>query len=203
LDEIQASEVRDWLTKLQGPGAEVRDEVIARMRSAGSSTLFPILSRFLEDPDCEIRCIAAEAIFHIDGVAGVPLLLPLLGDPEWVVRVEICGLMHDIADRRAVQALIHAMKTDPNPMVRNTATYGLGGIGDPVAIPALIETLDTDHELDELGHTAGGCAATALDNILQTNHTRIRLADGLCTVQPRKTDLDMLKQQAMELYRSL
>ncbi len=66
-------------------------------------------------------------------------------------------------------------------MVRNTAAYTLGGIGDPVAIPPLIDTMDNDHEQDELGHPAGGCAATALDNLLKTNYTRLKFADGLCT----------------------
>ncbi len=72
-------------------------------------------------------------------------------------------------------------------------SLGLGGI----------ETLDNDHEPDELGHSASGCAATALDNILKTNHTRIKYADGLCTMQPWRLDLDLLKTEAMELYRNL
>lgn len=116
--------------------------MIAKMRSIGSERLFPILGGFLSDPDSEFRCLVSEAIIHIDPQAGVSLLLPLLDDPEWVVRVQICGLMHDIGDKRAVQPLIHIMKTDPDPMVRNTAAYALGGIGDPIPIPALIETLD-------------------------------------------------------------
>ena len=88
-------------------------------------------------------------------------------------------------------------------MVRNTAAYALGGIGDPVAIPALIETLDNDHERDELGYSASGCVATALDNILKTNHTRIKFADSLCTMQPDPVDFEFLKAEAMGLYRNL
>ena len=204
-DEIEPNELRDWLTQLHGPGSDRdgRDNVIAKMRSIGSERLFPILGGFLRDPDREFRCLVSEAIFHIDPQAGVALLLPLLDDPEWVVRVEICGLMHDIGDKRAVQPLIQILKTDPDPMVRNTAAYALGGIGDPIAIPALIETLDNDHERDELGYSASGSAATALDNILKTNHTRIKFADGLCTMQPWRLDLDLLKAEAMELYRNL
>jgi HEAT repeat protein len=202
-DEIQPNELRNWLTQFHGPGSDGRDNVIAKMRSIGSERLFPILGGFLSDPDGEFRCLVSEVIFHIDPQAGVALLLPLLDDPEWVVRVEICGLMHDIGDKRAVQPLIQIMKTDPDPMVRNTAAYALGGIGDPISILALIETLDNDHERDELGYSASGCAATALDNILKTNHTRIKFADGLCTMQPSRLDLDLLKAEAMELYRKL
>jgi HEAT repeat protein len=204
-DEIQPNELRDWLTQLYGSGSDLdgRDDVIAKMRSIGSERLFPILAGFLSDPDGEYRCLVSEAIFHIDPQAGVALLLPLLDDPEWGVRVQICGLMHDIGDKRTVQPLIQIMKTDPDPMVRNTAAYALGGIGDPIPIPALIETLDNDHEYDELGYSASSTAATALDNILRTNHTRIKISGTLCTMQPEPLDLELLKAEAMELYRTL
>ncbi|MBW3600898.1 MAG: hypothetical protein KY475_26980, partial [Planctomycetes bacterium] len=56
-------------------------------------------------------------------------------------------------------------------------------------------------EVDELGHTASWSAAMALDNIVKTNHTRIKLSDGLCTMRPGKPDLVALKAQATELYR--
>ncbi len=201
--EVQPKELRDWLEQFHSSGfnREERDKVIAKMQSIGSEKLFPILSSFLSDPDSEFRCLVSEMIFRIDPKTGVDLLLPLLADPEWVVRVEICGLLHDIADKRTSQALIQIMKSDPNPMARNTAAYALGGIGDPVAIPALIEALDNDHETDELGHTASECAATALDNILKANHTRIKNADGLCTMQPWILDLNLLKNEAMEFFR--
>ena len=93
------------------------------------------------------------------------------------------------------------MQTDPDPTVRNTAAYALGGIGDPSAIPALIKTLDEDHEFDELGYSASWCAATALDDIIKTNHTRIKLSDNLCTMTRTKPDLVLLKAQALEFYR--
>ena len=200
--EIQLNELRDLLTQLRG-GFQQDDPVIAKLRAIGPERLFPRLRELLDDTDAELRCQTALAIFYVDPKAGIDLLVPLLDDSEWVVRVEVCGLLHDLADKRAVQPLIERMNTDPNPMVRNTAAYALGGIGDPVAIPSLIETLDNDHEQDELGHSASGCAATALDNILKTNHTRIKFADGLCTMQPRRLDLEKLKTEAMELYRGL
>ncbi|WP_309719780.1 HEAT repeat domain-containing protein [Armatimonas sp.] len=202
-EEIHPNEVRDWLAQLQAPGAETRNRIIAKMQSLGALRLFPILGRFLGDPDGEFRCLVAETAFRIDPAASVALLLPLLDDPEWEVRVEICGLLHDIADERTIPPLISRLEADPHPMVRNTAAYALGGIGSPVAIPALLKALDEDHEYDELGHSASGCAATALDNILHTHHTRLKLPNGLCTLQPSPRGLDTLKAEALELFRSL
>ncbi|WP_442511091.1 HEAT repeat domain-containing protein [Novipirellula sp. SH528] len=200
--EIQFNELRDLLTQLCG-SFQQDDPAIAKLRTIRPERLFQYLRELLNDPDFELRCKAALAVFYCDPTAGLELLLPVLNDPEWGVRVHICGLLHDIADKRAIQPLIHLLKMDPSPMVRNTAAYALGGIGDPTAIPALIEAVDNDHEPDELGHTASGCAQTALDNILKTNHTRIKFADGLCTMQPKQLDLDELKTEAMEFYRTL
>ena len=56
---------------------------------------------------------------------------------------------------------------------------------------------------DEPGNSTSACAATALDNILSTNHTRIRLAEGLCTIQPWRLDPDVYKAEAMEVLRNL
>lgn len=202
MSEIELRELRELLTRLVGSSAHDEPE-IAKLRALDKRPLFSGLRHLLQDPDFEVRCQAALAVFYVDPDGGMDLLLPALNDPEWGVRVEICGLLHDIADSRAVEPLVQIMKADPVPMVRNTAAYALGGVGDPAAIPALIETLENDHEPDELGHTASGCAQTALDNILKTNHTRIKFADGLCTLQPEPLDLDKLKAEAMELYRSL
>ncbi len=204
-EEIHPKELYIWLTQLHisRVDSETRNRIIAKLQSLGSDRLFPLLREFLNDSDGEFRCLVAEMAFRIDSAASVVLLLPLLDDPEWAVRVEICGLLHDIADERTIPQLISRLEADPHPMVRNTAAYALGGIGSPVAIPALLKALDDDHEYDELGHSASSCAATALDNILNTNHTRLKLPSGLCTLQPSARDLDTLKAEAMELYRQL
>lgn len=200
-EKTQANELRELVKQLRG-GFQQDGPVIAELRALGPEGLFPDVHKLLDDPDSELRCKTALAIFYVNPTASIDLLVPLLSDSDWAVRVEICGLLHDLADKRAVGSLIERMTTDPNPMVRNIAAYALGGIGDPLAIPSLIETLDSDHEQDELGHSASGCAATALDNILKTNHTRVKYPDGLCTMQPRRLDLDQLKTEAMEHFRN-
>jgi HEAT repeat protein len=96
--------------------------------------------------------------------------------------------------------VIRVLQGDPDPQVRNTAAFALGGIGSPAAIPALLAALESDHELDELGHSASSCAETALDDILGTDETRIRLSDGLCKMQERPPDLDLLRRLAREMY---
>ena len=194
-------EIRSWLTQLRG-GAAQDEAVICSMRSFGLERLIPYLREMLGAPDPDLRCQAALAIFYVAPIDCLDLLLGLLDDVESVVRWHTCGLLHDIGDQRAIEPLIHLMKTDPDPQVRNTAAYALGGIGDARAIPALIKTMDNDHEFDELGHSASSCAATALDDIMKSNYTRVRLTGDLCTMSRKTPDLAVLKSQAMELFRN-
>jgi HEAT repeat protein len=194
-------EIRNWLTQLRG-GAAQDEAVIGSMRSFGLERLIPYLREMLGAPDPELRCQAALAIFYVAPIDGLDLLLGLFDDVESVVRWHTCGLLHDIGDQRAIEPLIYLMKTDPDRQVRNTAAYALGGIGDARAIPALIETMDNDHEFDELGHSASSCAATALDDIMKSNYTRVKLSGDLCTMSRKTPDLAVLKSLAMELFRN-
>ncbi|MCA9067519.1 MAG: HEAT repeat domain-containing protein [Planctomycetaceae bacterium] len=200
-------EIRDWLTCLQNPGFGSDDPqrvtaetVILKMKSLGPDRLFPRLREALKDPDPEFRCLGCSAICHIDPKLGIDLLLPMLDDPEALVRWHTCGLLHNFGDQRSVSPLMHILKTDPDPQVRNTAAYALGGIGDAIAIPALVEALDNDHELDELGYSTSSNAASALDDILGTNYTRTKLFENYCTLPTEPPDFELLKAEAMKYY---
>jgi hypothetical protein len=192
-----------WLALLGGPGyqgCEARDQAVAEMRTAGAGRLFPLLGPMLTDPDPEARCIACEAVLLVDARRAFELVLPLLDDPDVVVRCQACGCLHDFGDERAIVALIRVLQDDPEADLRSTAAYALGGIGSPAAIPALLAALESDRELDSHGHSASSCAATALDNILGTNETRIRLSSGLCTMPGRPPNIENLKRMARETY---
>lgn len=205
IDQDDAKRLDGWLALLGGPGVcpqgpGARERGIAEMCAAGADRLFPLLVPRLTGPDPEARCAACEAVLRIDAPRAIDLVLPLLDDPEVVVRWQACGCLHDFGDERAIGPLIRVLQGDPDAQVRGTAAYALGGIGSPAAIPALLAAMESDHELDELGYSAGSCAATALDNILGTDETRIRLSDGLCKMRERPPDLDLLKRRARETY---
>lgn len=191
-----------WLARLRGPSITSDDVACAaaELRTIGPEKLFPRIRQLLAADDPEMRCLASLGAFVIDQTAAVDLLLPLLKDPDITVRWHTCGLMHDIADTRTTEVLIRVMREDSDPQVRNTAAYALGGVADPRAIPALIETLENDHEVDELGHTASHHAATALDDILKTSETRFKDDQGLCTLTGSTPDLALLKSQALAFY---
>jgi HEAT repeat protein len=171
------------------------------MRGEGAERLFPLLVPMLTGPDPEGRCTACEAVLWVDARRALELVLPLLADPEVTVRWYACGCLHDFGDDRAIDPLIRVLQGDPDAQVRGTAAYALGGIGSPAAIPALLAAMESDHELDLHGHSASSCAATALDDILGTNETRIKVSEKLCRMRAGKPDLDRLRRLAVERYQ--
>jgi hypothetical protein len=64
----------------------------------------------------------------------------LLGDPSYKVRVQAALVLGKLGDKRAVPALIKALK-DQNASVRGVTCASLGRLGDPAAVPALKEVL--------------------------------------------------------------
>jgi HEAT repeat protein len=204
-DVEDSSRLQQWFRLLyygEGfQGSEARERALTEMRDAGAKRLFPLLVPMLGDHDCDVRCKACHAILWTDAGKGLELVLPLLSDADTTVRWHVCGLLHDFGDTRALDALLERLKKDTNEQVRGTAAFALGGIGSPRAIPALVETMESDHAVDQLGHTPSSCAATALDDILGTNETRLRLSDPIRTMRAGTPDLDKLKRRAMAAYR--
>jgi HEAT repeat protein len=167
---LSQEQLMKWLELFGGPrskGQEARDHALDEMRVIGADKLFPPLTSLINDPNVEIdtRCQATRAVLGLDAKHGIELLLPLFNDPDTTFRWDICGLMHEFGDDRVIEPLIDRMKNDPDPQIRGTAAYALGGIGNPAAIPALLNTFNNDHEFDQLGYSASFCAEQAIDEI--------------------------------------
>jgi HEAT repeat protein len=196
-------ELSQWLDAINRPvpGDEsCRDRAVAEMRAAGVDTVFSLLCERIEAADSESRCDAITALVLLDARRAVEPVIAMLSDPDTTVRWHACGCLHDIGDERAVPRLCEVMRDDPDPQVRGTAAYALGGIGSPAAIPSLLAVLGSDSVCDMHGHTASSSAATALDDILGTHETRIRLGDGFSKLSGRPPDLDRLRRLAQMLF---
>jgi HEAT repeat protein/beta-lactamase regulating signal transducer with metallopeptidase domain len=74
----------------------------------------------------------------------VPKLVETLADPDVGVRQAVVAALGEVADPRAVQALIRILREDPVDEVRAAAAWALGEIEDPSAVAALSEALRTD-----------------------------------------------------------
>jgi HEAT repeat protein len=193
-----------WLARLGGPGFkgfEDRDQAVAEMRAEGTDRLIPLLVPMLRDPDPELGCKACEALLWVDAHRALEPVVAVLDDPDETVRWYACLCLHTFGDERAVGWLIQVLRGDPDAQVRGAAAYALGGIGSPAAIPALLAAMESDHELDMHGHSASSCAAGALDDILGTNETRIKISATLCRMREGEPDLHRLRRMAEERYQ--
>jgi HEAT repeats len=200
---VDRSRLDAWLARLGGPGFESfddRDRAVGEMRAAGTDAVLSLLGPLLTDDDLEVRCTACEAVLLVDAGSGVPLVLPLLRDPNEVVRLSACEGLWQYGDDRAVAPLVAALQSDDDPQVRGSAAMGLGRLGGPAVIPALLAAMVDDHEEDIQGHTPSWCAAMALDEILGTEETRVRVGN-VNRLPDKEPDLDKLRLLAEERFR--
>lgn len=111
----------------------------------------------------EARRRAAELLARLpharsrEAEVNEPLMRCLAGDLEWSVRAE-CALALGARgararSREAARQALEAALADPDPAVGGAACEGLVAVGDPRAVPALI-----DH-LEALGRGRGGLGA--------------------------------------------
>ncbi len=167
---LNQEQILKWLQIFGGSGRKVEDtldHVLNELRAIGVDKLFPFLMSQINDSnaDINVRCQSSRALLNLDKNKGIELLLPFFNDSDYIVRWDICGLMHEFGDERVIESLIDRMKNDPDPQIRGTAAYALGGIGNPKVIPSLLVTLNNDHEFDQLGYSPSFCAEQAIDEI--------------------------------------
>jgi hypothetical protein len=197
-------QLAQWLEAINRPTLKdegAHDRAIAEMQSTGVEKVLPLLIDRLSAGDPQDRCDAITALLILDAGRAVEPVAAMLSDPDTTVRWHACGSLHDFGDERAVKGLCEVLQGDPDPQVRGTAAYALGGIGSPAAIPFLLTALGFDNEWDIHGHSPSSCAATALDDILGTHETRTRLDRGLCRMAAGEPDLERLRHLAEELFR--
>ncbi len=202
MEAIDQAQLDVWLARLDGPGYKGRDDqkqAVAEMRALGADVLFPLLTPMLTG-DEEARCQCCKALLRIDSVRGLELVLPLLRDPDAVIRWSVCECLAGLGGARAVPALLTVLRSDEDAQVRGAAARGLGWQGGPEVIPALLEAMKNDHEFDMHGHSPSHSAAMALDDVLGTDETCLHLGN-ICKMLDREPDLDRLRRLAEERYQ--
>lgn len=165
---------------------EILGEAIIRRAESGVS-----------DPYERLRLYCGELLIWVRRNDATSFILTLLADTNEEVRGGIARALGHLNDDQYIEPLIRIVRTDASPFVRGCAATGLGG-QDPIsAIPVLLELLDNDHEMDGTGHTPSGCAATALDEMMETEWVQKNLGNTLRSLNPDGTNVDALKEQAL------
>lgn len=85
---------------------------------------------------------AALAARALEPDAAIPVVLPLLSDPEAGVRATAASSLGDLQAGVAVEELSRLVASDKSSVVRIKAAQALRKIGDPAGAPALASALD-------------------------------------------------------------
>ncbi|MDJ0718377.1 MAG: HEAT repeat domain-containing protein [Prochloraceae cyanobacterium] len=105
------------------------------------------LIKTLEDPDKNVRMIAAKALEKIGSKAAINPLIKTLEDPDKDVRMSVAKALGQIRSKAAINPLIETLE-DPDKDVRMSVAEALGQIRSKDAINPLIKVLkDTDKDV--------------------------------------------------------
>ncbi|MCK9579788.1 MAG: HEAT repeat domain-containing protein [Methanoregula sp.] len=138
------------------------------------------LSAILSDPDPALRTVAVEEL-RATGLLAFNPLNEALKDPDAGVRSAAAESLGAIKSVRALQPLIHLLRTDPEKQVRIASARALGVIRDTYAIPPLADRFyDPDVEVRAaaayaLGHI-GGPALPIVHSMTRDRDSRGRAA---------------------------
>ena len=131
---------------------------VAAMKTAGD---VPGLIRLLNHRDPDVQWLAAEALGSL-GDRAIDPLVQALDSRHAAVRIGAVEALGAIRNPRAVGLLVDVMERDEAVEVRWVAALALGEIGDPAAIPPLVDALRVRERYVRYG------AAKSLDRLLWT-----------------------------------
>lgn len=143
LGDIKApiQDVMPLLAKaLNDKDESVHRATIEALGKVGDPVAVPVLREALQDSDVVQK--AAIALTQIDAPEALQTLISALNDPAGMVRYYVSDALAEMnpPPKEVVAALI-ATLNDIDPSVRCNAASALGRIGDPAAVPMLIENL--------------------------------------------------------------
>ncbi len=98
-----------------------------------SKTTISFAMDHLASPHAEVRAKAARVLWHVDSaplISNQEVLLPLLEDPVWFVRLNAAKVVGTLGSEKAISMLGNLLYDD-SWHVRNTAAMALAQIGEP------------------------------------------------------------------------
>jgi len=114
---------------------------IEKLRRSGD---LDALADVMTGDDSSLAAMAAGALGSL-GADALPHLKPALDDPREDIREAVAVALAGVGGTETVGLLSGVVKTDSSPTVRAAAATALGRLGDPDAMPVLLNALgDSD-----------------------------------------------------------
>ncbi|MEI7894296.1 MAG: PilT/PilU family type 4a pilus ATPase, partial [Myxococcales bacterium] len=130
-----------WLLRSRDVNVRRIAVEIARKVGDKSGELAPRMLRQLRDEDWWVRERVMDALSEMAGQTLTKHLLDYLQDPSDVVRRFAVGGLVRLKDPRSLGALVRSAMNDADWWVREQAIEAAASLGDPRAIPYLLEVL--------------------------------------------------------------
>jgi HEAT repeat protein len=140
------STVRVLMEAVEDPEPAVRREVYESLGALGDRTAFnTLMGAASRDPSLALRSVAEQATLTLvrkdHRRTDVPTQLALLQSGTVEQQVSAAAALAQAGDWRAVQPLVHAATTGPEPLALAALT-ALGELGDLRAVPALVKQVE-------------------------------------------------------------
>jgi hypothetical protein len=138
--------VRLWLTWTASPDPQKQGQGISEFQKVRDPVAVSALTQLLSNHgDANVRTLFVKTLGKIDGARPVgPLVDRLLLDADFHIRQDALLALSPARYGQALPLLIQALRHKSNAVVCRAAE-ALAEIGDPRAVPALIDALVTTH----------------------------------------------------------
>ena len=174
-----------WLLRSRDVNVRRLAIEIATKIGDGKGELAPRLLRFLRDEDWWVRERVLDALVEMAGKSLTQHLVEYLKDPSDVVRRYAVGGLRRLHDPRALGALVRTAMGDEDWWCRELAIEAVADLGDPRAVPYLLDLLAKDPQarvacLAGLGVLKAVDAAHAVAEMLHDEDPDVRLEAVRC-----------------------
>lgn len=141
LQGIDFSPVTDLALSDDTP-ADAKECLPDLLSEFGALATRQVLDRLLTEPEAAKRRALLRMAVCL-GPGGVPEMIERLSHPKWFFVRNLCILLGDIGDRRALPGLLNAM-SHPDLRVKREALQAIGKLGAPEAVSSLGKILQEE-----------------------------------------------------------
>lgn len=124
---------------LEDPSIPVRTAAANALLSLRAREAAEALERKLTDPNADVRRLAANALGTLGATASTPALRKALKDKDWSVQIAAAVALGNLRAPGVVEDIVPLFN---DPRTASWAASSLGRLGDPAALPALVQALE-------------------------------------------------------------
>lgn len=150
LKQLSPKQAAQWASDPYDADKRARGTaMLANAPFGGADAYLEMYRKYLTDESPAVRAVSARGLGMHGSPSDVPLIVPLLKDPEKMVRLDAVKALQRLHNPVAIGPLIEALdlKKESEIDVRADAASALGQYPDTKVLQALIATLSDDNLL--------------------------------------------------------